>query len=50
MLTPPLARLFQSRVMFLLTIMLIYDEPLLSGQLSFRGQLPVPRAWPFNGG
>ena len=27
-----LARLFQSKVMFLLKIMLNYDEPLLSGQ------------------
>ena len=50
MLTPPLARLIQSKVMFLPKVILNYDEPLLSGQPSLRGHLPVPRAWPFNGG
>ena len=49
MLTPPLARLFQSKVMFLPKVILNYDEPPLSGQPSLRGHLPVPRAWPFNG-
>ena len=32
MLTPPLARLFQSKVMFLPKVILSYDEPPLSGQ------------------
>ena len=48
MVTPPLARLFQSKVMFLLKIIPNYDEPPLSGQPSLRDHLPVPQAWPFN--
>ena len=30
--------------------MLIYDEPLLSGQPPLSGHSPVPRGWPLNGG
>ena len=38
----PVARLFQNKVMFLLTVTLIYDEPLLRGQLPLSGHLPIP--------
>ena len=34
--------LFQNKVMFLLKIMLIYDDPLLSGQPPISDHLPVP--------
>ena len=37
--------LFQNKVMLLLKIMLIYDEPLLNGQPPLSGHLPVPRGW-----
>ena len=40
--------LFQNKVMFLLKIMLIYDEALLSGQPPLSGHLPVPRGWVLN--
>ena len=40
--------LFQNKVMFLLKIMLIYDEALLSGQPPLSGHLPVPQGWPLN--
>ena len=42
----PVTPLFQNIVMFLLEIMLIYDQPLLSGQAPLSGHLPVPRGWP----
>ena len=42
----PVTCLFQNKVMFLLEIMLIYDQPLLSGQAPLSGHLPVPRGWP----
>ena len=43
--------LFQNKVMLLLKIMLIYDEPLLNGQPPLSGHLPVPRGWrSLNGG
>ena len=35
--------LLQNKVMFLLKIMLIYDDPLLSGQPPISGHLPVPQ-------
>ena len=35
--------LFQNKVMFLLKIMLIYDDPLLSGQPPISDHLPVPQ-------
>ena len=35
--------LFQNKVMFLLKIMLIYDDPLLSSQPPISGHLPVPQ-------
>ena len=38
------------RVIFLLTFMLIHDEPLLSGQPPLSGLLPVPIGWPLDGG
>ena len=34
------------KAMFLLKIMLIYDEPLLRGQPLLSGHLPIPRGWP----
>ena len=40
--------LFQNIVMFLMKIMLIYDETLLSGQPPSSGHLPVLRGWPLN--
>ena len=40
--------LFQNKVMFLLKIMLIYDDALLSGQPPLSGHLPVPRGWALN--
>ena len=40
------APLFQNNAMFLLTIMLIYDDSLLSGQPPLSGHLPAPRVWP----
>ena len=39
----PVACLFQNKVMFLLKIMLIYDDPLLSSQPPISGHLPVPQ-------
>ena len=42
----PVTCLFQNKVMFLLEIMLIYDQPLLSGPAPLSGHLPVPRGWP----
>ena len=44
------ARLFQSKLMFPSKIMLIYDEPLPSGQPPLSGYLLVPRGWLLNGG
>ena len=38
----PVACLFQGKVMFLLKITLIYDEPLLSGQPPLSSHLPIP--------
>ena len=35
--------LFQNKVVFLLKIMSIYDDPLLSGQPPIGGHLPVPQ-------
>ena len=35
--------LFQNKVVFLLKIMSIYDDPLLSGQPPISGHLPVPQ-------
>ena len=40
----------QNKVILLRMIMLIYDEPPLSGQPPLRDHLPVSRVWPFNGG
>ena len=42
--------LFQNKVVSLLKIMLINDEPLLSGQPPISSHLQVPRGWPLNGG
>ena len=42
--------LFQNKVMFLLKIMLIDDEALLSGQPPLSGHFPAPRGWPLNCG
>ena len=39
----PVMHLFQNKVMFLLKIMLISDEPLLSGQPPLSCHLLVPR-------
>ena len=36
------AYLFENKVMFLLTILVICDKPLLSGQPPLSGHLPVP--------
>ena len=42
---------FQNKVMLLLKIMLIYDEPLLNRQLPLSRHLPVPQGLPaINGG
>ena len=38
------------RVIFLLKFMLIDDKPLLSGQPSLSGLLPVPLGWPLDAG
>ena len=46
----PIALLFQNKVMFLLKIMLISDEPLLSSQPSLGGHLLVLRGWLLKGG
>jgi len=46
----PVALLFQDKLMFLLKIMLISDEPLLSSQPPLGGHLLVPRGWPLNRG
>ena len=46
----PIALLFQNKMMFLLKILLISDEPLLSNQPPLGGHLLVPRGWPLNGG
>ena len=45
----PVALLFQDKLMFLLKIMLISDEPLLSSQPPLDGHLLVPRGWPLKG-
>ena len=42
--------LFQNKVVFLLKIILIYDEPLLRGQPPLSGHLLVTRGLPLNGG
>ena len=51
--TAPVASLFQVKSWFAKDytyVMLIYDEPLLSGQPPLSGHSPVPRGWPLNGG
>ena len=47
---PPVALLFQNKLMFLPKIMLISDEPLLSSQPPLDSHLLVPRGWPLKGG
>ena len=42
--------LFQNKVLFLLKIMLIYDEPLMSGHPPLSGHLLETRGLPLNGG
>ena len=46
----PVTRLFQNEVMFLLKIMLISDEPLLTGQPPLSCHLLVPQGWPLKKG
>lgn len=46
----PVACIFQNKAMYLLKIMLIYDDSLLSGQPPFSSHLLVPRWWSLNGG
>ena len=46
----PVALLFQNKLISLLKIMLISDEPLLSSQPPLDSHLLVPRGWPLKGG
>ena len=50
MLLPSQDSLFQNKVTFLLNIILIYDQPLISTQPPLSGHLLVPQRWPLNRG